>query len=178
MTPRGKRVTHGFHSHWCVLLEYHLKRRRLNVSNFAASVGRSQQVVHTYISGRARPPLELVAEWAAVLRLTPAEQTQFVQAAFEVHTPEVIWRRLMELEHGAERRALSNASQEILAELAARQKAVAELVSILQDLEALFLLRTVHHSKFAAEKHRLTHLVRVAIEKHAKPPPPASPPEA
>lgn len=166
MTRHGRK--HAFHSHWCVLLEFHLKRLRLSASAFATRVGRSQQIVNAYLVGRAKPPLDQMEIWAAMLSLRGAEREQFVLAAYEAWTPERIWRRLLELEARKEPAIPRPASPDL------EWAVIADLVALLKDVEALFYTRTVPHEKIPALRVRVGAAIRTALERHDRPPPPGS----
>ncbi len=135
-----KRNLGPFYSHWCALLDFHLKRKRLTGQAFARLVRKSQQVIHGYQTGKSRPPLDVVRSWAAALGLSPHEREQFVTAAYEAWTPAPIWAKLLELEqraYGAAGKVTEPGEVGIL------RAAVDEMAAVLREVETLFYTRSV-----------------------------------
>jgi transcriptional regulator with XRE-family HTH domain len=163
------RREHAFYSGWCRLFDFHLKRLGLSASAFAERANRSQQAIHSYLSGRARPPLDQVPIWAAMLGLQGAERERFVSAAAEAHVPQLIWRRLQELERAAKAAGPPPPPSEIQDRLTLAEGAIAELVELLRELEALFYTRTVPVDRIRPVRELLGVGIRRAIERHARP---------
>lgn len=161
MKPR-----HAYHSHWCTLFEFHLRRKRLSVSEFSRLAKRSQQSVHGYSVGKVRPPVELMDSFCDVLGLRGSEREQFRLSAWEAWTPEPVWKRLMDLESKtAPPRTQSQTEQD----LAVAQAVIAKLIGILRAIEDLFYARTVPMHKIREARENLGLEVRRAIQNHAKP---------
>lgn len=157
---------HAWHSHWCVLFEFHLKRKRLTATAFAALAKRSQQSVHDYLVGKVRPPPDLMPVFADALGLRGTERDQFILSAWEAWTPEPVWKRLAAIEHKTmEPREPSKTEQE----LSICTSVVANLVAILQDVEALFYTRTVPVHKLRERREEIGLRLRGAIERYARP---------
>ncbi len=163
------RREHAFYGAWCRLFEFHLKRLGLPASSFAVRAKRSQQAIHSYLSGRARPPLDQLTIWAAMLGLHGEERERFVLAGAEAHVPQPIYRRLVELERLAlEAKAAKAPPSELRDRLTLAEGVVAELVGLLRDVESLFFLRMLPVDRIRAERQRLQPAVRRAIERYAK----------
>ena len=166
-----RRGTRGpYYSHWCVLLEFHLKRKRLTGQAFARLVGRSQQVVHSYQTGKTKPPLELLREWTGKLAMTPMEREQFITAGYEAWTPGVVWAKLLELE------AKAMASAEHVqdpGEVGQLRKTIEALLVVLREVEAIFYARSVPGGVEEIHRRRseIGLAIREAIERHSRPPP-------
>lgn len=157
---------HAFHSHWCVLFEFHLKRKRLTTVSFANKVGRSQQSVHDYLVGKVRPPPDLMTTFADGLGLRGHEHDQFIQSAWEAWTPPVVWKRLAALEAKSyETREPTSVEQD----LALCRSVVRNLIDILLDVESLFYTRSVPLHKIKEKRDELGTSVRRAIERYAAP---------
>jgi transcriptional regulator with XRE-family HTH domain len=90
--------THAYYSVWCATFQAHLKRKGLTQEAFARMVGRPQQTIQAFLSGRNKPPLELIIPWADALKLRGAEREQFVTLAYEPHTPPAVWSMLEDLQ--------------------------------------------------------------------------------
>lgn len=167
------RRQHAFYSQWCALFDFHLKRLRWSASFFAQRTGRSQQAVHAYLVGRARPPLDQVPVWAAMLGLRGEERERFITAAQEAHVPPGVWKRLHELE---KRVAAAQPATPAEAEnrLRLAEAVIAELVELLRDIEAVFFARTVPVHQVAAMRAKTEAATRRAIERYARPRPDAS----
>jgi transcriptional regulator with XRE-family HTH domain len=165
-----KRNLGPFHSHWCALLEFHLKRKRLTGQAFALLIGKSQQVVHTYQTGKSRPPLDLVREWAERLGMTPHERDQFVTAAYEAWTPAPVWAKLVELEARALGAASHVRENGAVGEL---RKAVDDMMGVMRDVESLFYARNVPGGVEAlrSKREEIGQAIRRLIERHMRPPP-------
>ncbi len=164
------RREHAFYSDWCRLFDFHLRRLNWPAAAFALKVGRSQQAIHSYLSGRARPPLDQVPIWAAMLGLHGEERERFLTSAQEAHVPVVTWRRLSELEHQATTAKRQSASPSALRdELTLCRGVVAELVGLLSEVEALFFTRTVQIDRVAQVRAHLQTATRRAIERYARP---------
>jgi len=159
-----------FYSHWCVLLEFHLKRKRLTGQAFADRVRKSQQVVHAYQTGKTRPPLDLVRDWAEALGMTPPEREQFVTAAYEAWTPGPIWAKLVELESRA-----TGAAAHVRegTELANLRGAVDEILATLRDVETVFYVQRVPGGleEIRRKREEIGTAIRSILERHSKPPP-------
>lgn len=165
----------AFYSHWCVLLEFHMRRKRLTGQAFAAIVGKAQPVFHAYYAGKTRPPLDLLNSWAEKLGLTPTERDQFVTAAYEAWTPGPIWARLVELEARAFGAASHVRDNGGVGEL---RRAVDEMMGALRDIEALFYSRNVPGGVEGIREKReeIGQQIRRLLEKHMRPPPRDPPP--
>ncbi len=166
------RREHAFYSHWCGLLDFHLKRLGWTASGFAVKVGRSQQGIHAYLSGRARPPLKQVPVWAAMLGLKGSERDRFIEAAQEAHVPAVVWARLQALERGVA--PVSESTDPAQRDrLASAERGLAEVVELLTTAEALFYTRTVPVDRLRAMRDNLGTAIRAAIVRYAVAPQPA-----
>jgi transcriptional regulator with XRE-family HTH domain len=169
MSPAGRRRNTGqWYSHWCVLLDFHLQRKRMSGQRFAHLVGISQQMVHSYATGKTRPPLDLVPQWANKLELNRGEASQFLEAAFEAHTPEPIWARLVALESGSMPPAQTDAAAKRRSDLC--QAALADTVGILKEVEEMFYLRLVPFEMLRQKRETLGVAVRAAIERYSRAP--------
>lgn len=157
---------HAYHSHWCTLLEFHLKRKRMTVSEFARLAKRSQQSVHAYYVGKTRPPVDLMPLFCDVLGLRGSERDQFIIAAWESWTPEVVWKRLMTLESKSHEPRPRDQLEE---DLALARAVIQKLIGIMQRIEELFYTRTVPMHKIRESRENLGLEIRRAIEQHAKP---------
>lgn len=162
------RREHAFFSRWCQLFEFHLKRLGWSASAFAEKANRSQQAIHAYLSGRARPPLAQVPIWAAMLGLRGEERDRFISAAQEAHVPPLVWKRLQELERAAKAAALAMTDAELRDRLALAEGVVQELIGLLRELEGLFYTRTIPVDRVAAVRTQLGVAVRRAIERYAR----------
>jgi hypothetical protein len=167
--PPPMRREHAFYSRWCQLFDFHLKRLGWSAVGFAEKANRSQQAIHAYLCGRARPPLNQVPIWAAMLGLRGEERDRFIYAAQEAHVPELVWKRLQELERLARQAAVAVSDRELLDRLTLAEGAIAELVELLRELEALFYTRTIPVDRIRAVRDVLGTAIRRAIERHAKP---------
>jgi hypothetical protein len=172
--PSEMRREQAFYSEWCRLFEFHLKRLRWSASAFAVKANRSQQAIHSYLCGRARPPLDQVPLWAAMLGLRGEERDRFISAAQEAHTPPAVWKRLLELEAGAKSLAALPPS-ELADQLILARGIIAELVRLLQEIEDLFYLRKIPPDRIRAVRDTLGVAIRRAVERYAITPPGASP---
>ncbi len=161
------RREHAFYSRWCQLFDFHLKRLGWSASAFAVKANRSQQAIHAYLCGRARPPLKLVPVWAAMLGLRGNERDRFVSAAQEAHVPPEVWTRLRELERGVVVAPITD--RELRDRLTLAEGAIAELVTILVEVEALFYTRTIPVDRIRPIRDLLGTAVRAAIVRYAKP---------
>lgn len=112
MTRRNR-----YQGHWCALMAFHLGRLRLTGSAFAARLGLSQQVVHAYLAGKLRPPVADLPAWAEALGLSKAEREQMLEAAYESHTPAVIWDKLLALRAELDSERASKIPPDMAAEL-------------------------------------------------------------
>jgi hypothetical protein len=168
------RREHAFFSEWCRLFEFHLKRLRWSASAFAVKANRSQQAIHSYLVGRAKPPLDQVPLWAAMLGLRGLERDRFISAAQEAHTPPAVWRRLLELEAAAQSMTRLPPS-EIADQLTLCRGAVAELTRLLAEIEDLFYARKIPGDRIRAVRETLGVAIRRAIERYSLSPPGASP---
>lgn len=168
MSPAGKRRNTGpWYSHWCVLLDFHLKRKRLTGQGFAHMVGVSQQMVHAYATGKTRPPLDLVPHWSVKLSLNAAEQHQFMEAAYEAHTPEPIWARLIALENGS---VPTKSAERVQRECDRCHAELADCVGILRDVEDLFYARVIPFERMRSQRELVGVAVRQAIQRYARAP--------
>ncbi len=163
------RREHAFYSGWCRLFDFHLRRLGWSASGFAEKAHRSQQAIHSYLSGRARPPLDQVPIWAAMLGLQGAERDRFVAAAAEAHVPPLIWKRLQELERQAKAAGPPPAPSDLEIQLRLSEAALAGVVDILRDVEGLFYTRTVPLDRIASVRSVLGAAIRRSIERYAKP---------
>jgi hypothetical protein len=164
------RREHAFYSGWCRLFDFHLKRLRWSAAAFAVKANRSQQAIHAYLVGRARPPLDQVPLWAAMLGLHGEERARFILAAQEAHVPEPVWKRLQDLETAARAVRLATTPDQRANELALAQAVIAELVQLLRELEGLFFTRTVPVDRIPTVRATLMVATRRAIERYAKAP--------
>lgn len=162
MKPR-----HAYHTHWCTLFEFHLKRKRMSVSEFARLSKLSQQSVHGYYVGKVRPPIDRIQSFADVLGLRGSERDQFQLAAWEAWTPEVVWKRLMDCE---QRKTPERTPSELEQDLLVSQAVIAKLVDILRRIEALFYTRSVAMHKIRETRELLGGEIRRAIERHSAAP--------
>ncbi len=157
---------HAFYSHWCVLFQFYLDRRRIPLTAFADKVGLSQQAIHAHVTGKARPPLDKVESWGPALGMTKAELEQFVMAAYEAHTPERVWARILELE------TRKDPPQPIPPDECA--KTIAALVKTLKEAEAVFVRRSTltegSGGNLVAERTKVSRAMREAIERYDQPP--------
>ncbi len=163
---REMRREHAFFSKWCTLFEFHLKRLRWSASDFATRANRSQQAIHSYLCGRARPPLDQVPIWAAMLGLRGEERDRFVSSAAEAHVPPPVWRRLQDLERAT--RAGPGEPTAMETRIVLAEGAIQELVGILRDIEGLFYMRDVPVDRIAAVRSHLGTAIRRAIERYAR----------
>ncbi len=164
------RREHAFHGAWCRLFEFHLKRLGLPASSFAVRAKRSQQAIHSYLSGRARPPLDQLQIWSAMLGLHGEERERFVLAGAEAHVPPPIYRRLVELERlSLEAKAAKAPPSELRDRLTLAEGVVRELVGLLRELESLFFRRMLPVEQIRAERAKLEVATRRAIERYSKP---------
>lgn len=163
------RRQHAFYSQWCQLFDFHLRRMRLSATAFADRANRSQQAIHSYLVGRARPPLDQVPIWAAMLGLRGEERERFISAAMEAHVPEPVWRRMLDLERRA-KAATPPSPSELETQLRLAEAAVAGLVDLLREIEDLFFTRTVPLDRIRPVRDRLQAATRHAIERYAKAP--------
>ncbi len=164
------RREHAFYSRWCQLFDFHLRRLGWSASAFAVKASRSQQAIHAYLCGRARPPLKLVPIWAAMLGLRGNERERFVSAAQEAHVPPEVWTRLRELERAVGVVAAPATDRELRDRLTLAEGVVAELVAILVEVEALFYTRTIPVDRIRPVRDFLGTAVRAAIVRYARPP--------
>jgi hypothetical protein len=162
------RREHAFYSRWCQLFDFHLKRLGWSASAFAVKANRSQQAIHAYLCGRARPPLKQVPIWAMMLGLRGEERERFILAAQESHVPAQVWTRLVELERGGTRAATTD--QTLMVRALAAESTVAELVELLCQVEALFYTRTIPVDRIRPVRDFLGTSVRAAIVRYARPP--------
>jgi hypothetical protein len=162
------RREHAFFSEWCRLFEFHLRRLRWSASAFAVKANRSQQAIHSYLVGRAKPPLDQVPVWAAMLGLRGAERDRFISAAQEAHTPPAVWHRLLELEAAAKSMTILPPS-EIADQLALCRGTVRELTGLLSEIEALFYERKIPVDRIRAVRETLGIAIRRAIERYSIP---------
>jgi transcriptional regulator with XRE-family HTH domain len=91
-------MAHKFHSEWCAYLQWLITRKGLNQSTFAEQAGLQQQMVHVYLQGRSKPPLNQLHKWVEVLGLEGEERETFLWLANETYTPPVVWDRVKALE--------------------------------------------------------------------------------
>ncbi len=162
------RRQHAFFSHWCVLLEFHLRRKRLSASALAQRLGRSQQAISGYLVGRAKPPLDDMGTWADALGLADPERQQFLDAAYEAYTPTRVWARVVELSAAHAARPLPEAK--VAADLDRCREVVAELVSVLVDVERVWFTRDVPVGDIPKVRAKIGVLTRRAIERYSKGP--------
>lgn len=131
MTRRNR-----FEGQWCALMWFHIKRLQLNASAFAARVGISQQAMHAYISGKVRPPVDDLPKWAEALGLTALERDQMTEAAYESHTPALIWERLLDLRRQLDSERATKIPPDTAAELKRLRDALATAHDALSRLDA------------------------------------------
>ncbi len=162
------RRQHAFFSHWCVLLDFHLRRKRISASALASKLGRSQQAISGYLVGRAKPPLDDMGKWADALGLGDAERQQFLDAAYEAYTPARVWARVVELSAAQASRPLPEAK--VAADLDRCRDVVAELVAVLTDVERIWFTRDIPTADIPKVRARIGVLTRRAIERYGKAP--------
>lgn len=164
------RREHAFYSRWCQLFDFHLKRLGWSAVKFAEKANRSQQAIHSYLVGRARPPLDQVPVWAAMLGLRGEEKERFVSAAMEAHVPPPVWERIRELERALAAGAvpLTPTAEALRNQLLVCQAVVQELVQLLTEIEGLFYTRTVPVDRVAFTRDQLGSAIRRSIERYAR----------
>lgn len=167
---RPMRREHAFYSSWCRLFDFHLRRLGLSAVKFAERANRSQQAIHSYLVGRARPPLDQVPVWAAMLGLRGEEKERFVSAAMEAHVPPPVWLRIRELEKALAARAvpLTPTAEALRDQLLICQANVRELVQLLTEIEGLFYTRTVPVDRVSFVREQIGSAVRRSIERYAR----------
>ena len=131
---------------WCHQTIAYYRRRGWDQIEAADRLGVSQQMLSAYVTGRTRPPVERLGEWADTLRLSQEERRTWLWQALESHTPAVIWERLRDaetalLDLAAQRDDLASQISQIRAELgealAHRDRLAAELREAQADTAAL-----------------------------------------
>lgn len=127
---------HKYEGYWCTLMAFHLARLRVSATELARRLGLSQQAIHTYLSGKARPPLKDLPKWCGALGLTAAECEQMLDAAYEAHTPAPVWEKLLALRKERDSRNRAECPPEILAELKRYRTALEAAHEALTRLDA------------------------------------------
>lgn len=150
------------------MLDFHLRRKRLSASALAVKLGRSQQAVSGYLVGRIKPPLEDMAKWSDALGLEGQERQQFLDAALEAYTPSKVWARVVELSAAQASRPLPESK--VVADLDRCREVVAELVSILVDVERIWFTRDIALGDIPKVRARVGAMTRRAIERYSKGP--------
>lgn len=125
---------HKYYGPWSAFFQYCLERSRLSQNSLAEITGDPQQSINNYLIGRTRPPLDRIEAYAKALQLEGSEFANFLLLAHQAHTPELVLKRLEDLERKlalAERTAI-----ELQAERATLVERLARLRTEVSQLHA------------------------------------------
>jgi multidrug resistance efflux pump len=119
---------------------------------FAYQAGVSQQMLHAYITGRSKPPLDSLEHFCGILKLNDADRQQFVWLAQQPYTPSLVWERLTQCEERLREASaqLANAEQEVVRVRTQLAEVVAELTGAQKDTLGLAAKLAEVQSEFLA----------------------------
>ncbi len=83
--------------HFGVVLKHLLAVRGQSVSGWARRMGIAQGFASNMLSGRRRPPLEVIEEWADFFRLHGHERVRFIDLAVIAHLPAPAQQRFLRI---------------------------------------------------------------------------------
>lgn len=86
------------------LLTALLEDRQWTVPQFAQKVSVHRSFIGFIVRGERRPPLDAVEHWALILGLTGTRRDEFIFAAALEHTPDIVRKKLDDLQELVRRR--------------------------------------------------------------------------
>lgn len=85
------------------ILKSLIKQRGMTITAFSKAAGVSRNMADFVVRNKRRPQLDQLGAWAEILGLRGNERDEFVLAGNWVHTPELIRKRLADLEAEVQR---------------------------------------------------------------------------